>query len=57
MVFRIEETSHVEARGENYSERHNQLSDAMQKAINWLANKPVGTKVTITEITIVERKE
>lgn len=57
MVFKIKETSSILATGNGYSEKHMELSDAMQKAINWLANKPVGTKVTIVETTEVERTE
>jgi hypothetical protein len=57
MVFKVKETSSIEAKGDGYWEKHNELSDAMEKAINWLANKSVGTKVTIIETTTVERKE
>lgn len=56
MGFSVEERSWIEAKGPNYSERHTQLSDAMEKAINWLATKPIGTEVTITETTKVKRK-
>jgi hypothetical protein len=56
MPFEIEETSSIKAEGPNYYKEHNQLSDAMEHAINWLANKSVGTKVTITETTTVKRK-
>ena len=55
MVFEVKETSSITATGVGYSETHDQLSDAMEKAINWLANQPVGRKVTITETTTVER--
>lgn len=55
MVFKVSERSWIDATGPGYSERHNQLSDAMEKAINWLATKPVGTKVTIKETTEVTR--
>jgi len=57
MVFKVKETSSIEAKGDGYRKEHAQLSDAMEQAVNWLANKPVGTKVTIIETTIVERKE
>lgn len=56
MPFEIEETSSIKAQGPNYYKEHKQLSDAMEHAINWLANKSVGTKVTITETTTVKRK-
>ena len=56
MVFEIEETSSITARGDGYSRTHDQLSDAMEKAINWLATQPVGKEVTITETTTVKRK-
>lgn len=56
MGFEIEEKSSIKATGPNYFKEHDQLSDAMEKAINWLANKSVGTKVTIVETTTIERK-
>jgi len=56
MGFTVKETSSITATGVGYSKTHAQLSDAMEKAINWLATKPVGTKVTITETTTVERE-
>jgi hypothetical protein len=56
MPFEIEETSSIKAEGPNYYKEHRQLSDAMQHAINWLATKPINTKVTITEKTEVTRK-
>jgi len=56
MVFSVEETSSIIAKGPNYYKEHRQLSDAMQHAINWLATKPINTKVTITEETKVTRK-
>jgi len=57
MVFKVKETSRIEATGPNYSRTHDQLSDAMEAAINWLATQQVGTIVTIKETTTVERKE
>jgi len=56
MGFTIEETSSIKASGPNYYKEHRQLSDAMEKAINWLANQTNGTKVTIVETTIVIKK-
>ena len=55
MVFEVKETSSITASGNGYSRTHDQLSDAMEKAINWLANQPVGKEVTITETTTVKR--
>ena len=57
MVFKVKETSSIDATGPGYSDTHSQLSDAMEKAINWLANKSVGTEVTIRETTVVKRIE
>lgn len=51
----IRETSSIKARGNGYSDDHRQISDAMEKAINWLVNQPVRTKVTIIETTEIER--
>ena len=56
MGFEIEERSSIKAQGNDYYKEHRELSDAMEKAINWLANQPVGTKVTITETTTIKRK-
>jgi hypothetical protein len=39
----------------DYEKDHREVSDAMEKAINWLATQPVGTEVTVTEITMIKR--
>ncbi|MCJ7425353.1 hypothetical protein MUP01_13975 [Candidatus Bathyarchaeota archaeon] len=55
MTFQISEKSKIIARGNGYSKEHDQLSDAMEKAINWLAGQSVGIEVTITETTTVKK--
>jgi hypothetical protein len=57
VVFKIKEISSIVATGNGYSEKSMELSDAMEKAINWLANKPVATKVIVVETTTIERTE
>jgi len=54
---KISETSFIKARGNGYSSDHRQITDAMEKAINWLVNQPVRTKVTVVETTEIERIE
>jgi len=56
VTFEIEEKSHIAAKGTGYYKEHNQLSDAMVKAANWLASQPVGAVVTITETTTITKK-
>jgi len=56
MVFEMEERSWIKAKARDYERDHRELSDAMEKAINWLATQPVGTEVTITETTVIKRK-
>jgi len=55
MGFKVKETSSIRAEGPNYGSDHDQLSDAMEHAINWLATKPINTEVKITETTRVKR--
>lgn len=55
MVFEIEEKSSINATGPGYSKTHDQLSDAMEKAVNWLATRPVGTEVIVRETTTIKR--
>jgi len=55
LVFEILEKSEIKVRTRDYESRHQELSDAMEKAINWLASQPVGTEVIITEKTIIIR--
>lgn len=56
MVFEVEERSWIKVTARNYERDHRELSDAMEKAINWLATQPVGTEVTIIETTRITRK-
>jgi len=55
MVFQIEEKSWIKVHTKGYEKDHREISDAMEKAINWLATQPVGTEVTVTEITAIRR--
>jgi len=55
MTFQISERSKIVARGDGYYKEHNELSDAMEKVVNWLAGQPVNTVVTITETTTVTK--
>lgn len=59
MGFEIKETSNILAKGINceYESSHKQMNDAMEKAINWLMDKPKGTKIMIVETTTVEKTE
>jgi hypothetical protein len=55
LVFEILEKSEIKVRTKDFESRHQQFSDAMEKAINWLASQPIGTEVIITERTIIIR--
>lgn len=55
LVFEILEKSEIRVKTRDYESRHQELSDAMEKAINWLASQPIGTEVIITEKTIIIR--
>lgn len=55
MVFEILEKSEIKVHTRDYESKHQELGDAMEKAINWLASQPVGTEVIITEKTIIIR--
>jgi hypothetical protein len=63
MGFKISEGSSITAtsfneKGEKdgkYSKEHKELNDAMESAINWLADKPEGTKILIMECTWVQK--
>lgn len=56
MTFKISERSEIEVKKNGYpSEKHNQLSDAMEVAVNWLADRPVGETVIIIETTTVKK--
>ncbi|MCW3985228.1 MAG: hypothetical protein NWE91_02310 [Candidatus Bathyarchaeota archaeon] len=55
MVFEIEERSWIKVKTKDYEKDHRELSDAMEKAINWLATQPIGTEVTVSEITVIKR--
>lgn len=55
MVFQVEERSWIKVKRKGYEKDHRELSDAMEKAINWLAAQPIGTEVTVTEITVIKR--
>ncbi len=48
MVFEVEERSWIKVKTKDYEKEHRELSDAMEKAINWLATQPIGTEVTVT---------
>jgi DNA integrity scanning protein DisA with diadenylate cyclase activity len=55
LVFKILEKSEIKVKTIDYESKHQELGDAMEKAINWLASQPVGTEVIITEKTIIIR--
>jgi len=55
LVFEILEKSEIKVHTRDYESKHQELGDAMEKAINWLASQPVGTEVIITEKTIIIR--
>lgn len=55
MVFEVEERSRIKVKAKEYERDHRELSDAMEKAINWLATQPIGTEVTVTETTVIKR--
>ncbi len=54
MPFQIKETSSINASGPGgYTMNHREVTDAMEAAVNHLANGSVGDKVSIT--TTIER--
>lgn len=55
MVFEVEERSWIKMKAKDYDKDHREISDAMEKAINYLATQPVGTEVTVTEVTVIKR--
>lgn len=55
MSFQVEERSWIKVKTTDYEKDHRELSDAMEKAINWLATQPIGTEVTVSEITVIKR--
>jgi DNA integrity scanning protein DisA with diadenylate cyclase activity len=55
MSFRIEERSSIKVQGKGYEKEHREITDAMEKAINWLATQPVGTEVVVAEATLIKR--
>ena len=57
MTFKVKERSWIKVKIKDTETDHRELSDAMEKAVNWLASQPIGTEVTITEITVVKRIE
>jgi len=55
MVFEVEERSSITVKGNGYEKEHREITDAMEKAINWLATQPVGTEVAVIEATVIKR--
>jgi len=55
VVFQVKEESHIRVKTRDYEKEHRELSDAMEKAINWLATQPVGTEVIVIETTVIRR--
>jgi hypothetical protein len=57
LVFKVKEISSITVKGNGYERAHREITDAMEKTINWLANQPVGTKVSVLEATVIKRIE
>jgi len=53
----VKEISSITVKGNGYERAHREITDAMEKTINWLANQPVGTKVSVLEATVIKRIE
>jgi DNA integrity scanning protein DisA with diadenylate cyclase activity len=59
MAFKIvKERSNIKSSSDSdFNKEHREISDAFEAAVNYLAQKPSGTKVTITETIELKRSE
>lgn len=59
MAFKIvkERSNITSSSGTDFSKEHREISDAFEATVNYLAQKPAGTKVTITERIELKRSE
>ena len=56
--FQIKETSSINASGSGgYANNHREVTDAMESAVNHLANASIGDTVTITHTITLKRTQ
>lgn len=58
MPFQLKETSSINATGSGgYTKNHNEVTDAMESAVNHLADGSIGDTVTITHTIELKRTQ